>query len=77
MTIDAIYADGVFTPISPVGPNALPENQRVRLTVEPNPNSISADWIRELGEYHIELERKYGVFPDSTEIIRADRCRDA
>ena len=71
--IEAIYSDGVFEPITTV---ELPENQRVRIVVEHVEKLNVAEWLKAVNEFHRELESKYGLFPDSTEIIRTDRRRD-
>jgi predicted DNA-binding antitoxin AbrB/MazE fold protein len=71
--IDAIYTNGAFRPVGPVD---MPENQRVRLTVEPVDLAAIEKWraeIKALQEYQLA---KYGVFPDSTPDIAADRRRD-
>ncbi len=73
MIVDAIYADGVFKPVQSV---ALPENESVRITVESNSKLSSAEWMKRVREFRRKIEAKYGVLPDSTEVIRADRCRD-
>lgn len=78
-TIDAIYQGGVFRPISSVD---LPENQPVRLEIvtasEPAPDHIALAraWLDGMRRGRKELFDKYGIFPDSTELIREDRNRD-
>ena len=73
-TIDAIYSGGVFKPIDSI---VMAENQRVRLTIEPNnPQKNVAEWLEEVRAFHRQLESQHGIFPDCTEIIRADRYRD-
>jgi len=71
-TVEAIYEDGVF---KPVGPIALPEKQRVQLDIRP----LDADalaWFAEMRQARERLAAKYGLFPDSTPDIAADRRRD-
>ena len=71
--IDAVFADGVFRPLGPVG---LPENQRVKLTVEPAtlPPAV-AEWLA-LAAAHRERLRAEGVpVIDSTPVIAEGRRR--
>jgi predicted DNA-binding antitoxin AbrB/MazE fold protein len=68
-TLEAIYAGGVFRPVDPV---SLPENQRVRLTVEPVP---TANWLDAVREFQRQVVANHGVLPDSTPDIAADRRR--
>jgi hypothetical protein len=70
-TIDAEYVDGQFRPLSGV---TLPENARVRLTVQPLPTW--EEWMARVAKHREELFAKYGYFTDSAEIIAADRRRD-
>jgi predicted DNA-binding antitoxin AbrB/MazE fold protein len=68
-TVEAIYTGGVFKPIDPV---TIPENQRVRLTIEPvDPTS----WLNAVQEFQRQLVASHGVLPDSTPDIAADRRR--
>jgi predicted DNA-binding antitoxin AbrB/MazE fold protein len=68
-TVEAIYSGGVFKPIEPL---TLPENQRVRLTVEP----VSAvGWLDAVREFQRQVVANHGVLPDSTPDIAADRRR--
>jgi predicted DNA-binding antitoxin AbrB/MazE fold protein len=68
-TVEAIYAGGVFKPIDPV---PLPENQRVRLTVEP---VDTTGWLEAVREFQRKVVASHGVLPDSTPDIAADRRR--
>jgi predicted DNA-binding antitoxin AbrB/MazE fold protein len=68
-TVEAIYAGGVFKPIDPV---TIPENQRVRLTIEP---VDATDWLAAVREFQRQLVASHGVLPDSTPDIAADRRR--
>ena len=61
MTIDAIYAGGVFKSLESVG---VAENQRVRLAVEPA--GPAGDWFAEAAALRQRLFEKYGLFSDST-----------
>ena len=71
--IDAVYANGTFRPVGPVD---LPENQRVRLTVEKVDTVAVEKWLAEMKALRDQQIAKYGVFPDSTPLIAADRRRD-
>jgi predicted DNA-binding antitoxin AbrB/MazE fold protein len=71
-SVEAIYASGVFKPLGEVD---LPENQRVRLVVEPlSPVAVGA-WLAEVAEFQRRLIANHGVLPDSTPEIAADRRR--
>jgi predicted DNA-binding antitoxin AbrB/MazE fold protein len=71
--VDAVYANGAFRPIGPVD---LLENQRVRLTVEKVDPVAVENWLAEMKVLRDYQLAKYGVFPDSTPDIAADRRRD-
>jgi predicted DNA-binding antitoxin AbrB/MazE fold protein len=71
--IEAVFADGVFKPLSGV---SLPENQRVRIGVEPISATDPMDWFRGVQEHHRRLLEQHGPFPDSTIDIAEDRERD-
>ena len=72
-TVEAIYSGGVFKPLDQV---TIPENQRVRLTIEPTEPSDSADWLDAVREFQGRILASHGVLPDSTSEIAADRRRD-
>ena len=72
-TVDAIYSGGVFKPLDQV---KIPENQRVRLTIEPTERSDSSDWLDAVREFQGRILASHGVLPDSTSDIAADRRRD-
>ena len=71
--IDAVFTHGTFQPVGPVD---LPENQRVRLTVEKVDMTAVEKWQAEAKAFRDELFSKYGFLPDSTPDIAADRRRD-
>ncbi len=71
-TVEAVYSSGVFKPLGEV---ALAENQRVRLTIETHEGSPIAAWVDAAREFQRKLTAKYGVLPDSTPEIAADRRR--
>ncbi len=71
-TVEAIYASGVFKPLEQV---ALGENQRVRLTIEALPPSLSSEWLDSVQEFQRRLQAVHGMLPDSTPDIAADRRR--
>jgi predicted DNA-binding antitoxin AbrB/MazE fold protein len=70
--IEAIYQDGVF---KPVGQVALPQNQRVRLTVEPVSGAEVLAWLEEVREVQRPIFAARGFLPDSTPGIAEDRRR--
>ena len=69
--VDTIDRNGVFNPLEVV---ALPENQRVRLSV--HPLEAEADvrvWLTRVQQRRINVER--GYYPDSAADIAEDRRR--
>ena len=70
--VDAIYQNGVFKPLQDVG---LPENQRVRLSVQPVEASDARTWLARVEERHQRIIAERGYFPDSTPDIAEDRRR--
>jgi predicted DNA-binding antitoxin AbrB/MazE fold protein len=71
--VEAVYTDGVFRPLGDI---KLPENQRVRLHIEPLGKSDVQAWLDEVREFQKRIVAQRGYFPDSTMDIAADRCRD-
>jgi len=70
--VDAIYQDGVFKPLQTV---ELPENRRVRLSIQPlEPNNVRA-WLDEVRQFQQRLIAERGYFPDSALDIAEDRQR--
>jgi predicted DNA-binding antitoxin AbrB/MazE fold protein len=73
--VDAIYQNGVFKPLQELG---LPENQRVRLSVQPvEAGDVQAwrAWLVRVEERHQRIIAERGYFPDSTPDIAEDRRR--
>ena len=70
--VDAIYQDGVFRPLGPVG---LEENQRVALCVEPIPKEDALAWAERVSRTREAAATHCGILPDSTLDIAADRMR--
>ena len=70
--VDAIYQNGVFKPLQDVG---LPENQRVRLSVQPVEAGDVRAWLAEVHELQQRIIAERGYFPDSTLDIAEDRRR--
>lgn len=67
--IDAVFADGAFRPVVPV---ELPENQRVRLTVEPaGPPPVVADWLALAAAHRERLRAEGAAEHDTTPEVRA------
>jgi predicted DNA-binding antitoxin AbrB/MazE fold protein len=71
MTVEAVYSNGVFTPLSEV---AIRENERVRLEILPAPQDVEA-WLTNMDELHREIIARSGILPDSTPDIAEDRLR--
>ena len=70
--VDAIYQNGVFKPLQDVG---LPENQRVRLSVQPVEVDDVRAWLAEVQELQQRIIAQRGYFPDSAADIAEDRRR--
>lgn len=70
--VEAIYRHGVFEPLAPV---ELPEDQRVRLNIEPVPNHALQAWLEEAQALQQDIIKQHGVLPDSAPDIAADRLR--
>lgn len=70
--IEAIYQGGVFKPLQNV---SLPENEHVRLNIEPITMDQTAEWLKNIRILQNEIIAKRGYFPDSTPDIAADRAR--
>jgi predicted DNA-binding antitoxin AbrB/MazE fold protein len=71
--VDAIYRNGVFNPLGVV---ALPENQRVRLSVHPleADNDVRA-WLARVQQRQRRIVSLRGYYPDSAADIAEDRRR--
>ena len=72
LSIQAIYAGGVFRPLEQV---TLQENQHVTLTIEGAAAPRAVSWLEAAKEFQRQLIAQHGVFPDSTPEIAADRRR--
>jgi len=70
--IEAVYQDGVFKPMEEV---ALPQNQRVRLTVETVPGGEVLAWLAQVRKVQESIIATRGILPDSTPGIAEDRLR--
>lgn len=70
--VDAVYENGVFRPLGPV---SLRENQRVVVCVEPPTKEDAMAWIKRVSQAREEAASRYGILPDSTIDIAADRLR--
>jgi predicted DNA-binding antitoxin AbrB/MazE fold protein len=70
--VDAIYQNGLFKPLQDVG---LPENQRVRLSVQVVEATDVQAWLARIEERHQRIIAERGYFPDSTLDIAEDRRR--
>lgn len=70
--IEAIYQNGVFKPLEGV---RLPENQRVRLSVQPLEARDAKAWLAGVQQRQQQIIAERGYFPDSTTDIAEDRKR--
>ena len=70
--IEAVYQDGVFKPMGEV---ALPQNQRVRLTVESVSRNELLEWLETMRKIQQPIFDRQGFLPDSTPDIAEDRRR--
>ena len=70
--IDAIFRHGVFEPMEPVN---LPEEQRVRLSVEMADKEPYEVWLERVRKRQAEIYQRQGFLPDSALEIAEDRAR--
>jgi predicted DNA-binding antitoxin AbrB/MazE fold protein len=70
--VEAIYHDGVFQPVQD---EKLPENQRVRLSIEPVEAADVMAWLADVQEMQKRVVAERGYFPDSAVSIAEDRMR--
>jgi predicted DNA-binding antitoxin AbrB/MazE fold protein len=70
--VDAVYQDGVFKPLQTV---ELPENRRVRLSIQPVEADNVRAWLDEVRQFQQRLIVERGCFPDSALDIAEDRRR--
>ena len=61
--VEAVYHNGVFKPLQDVG---LPENQRVRLSIQAIETGNVRAWLAEVQELQQHIIAERGYFPDST-----------
>jgi predicted DNA-binding antitoxin AbrB/MazE fold protein len=72
-TVEAIFENGVFKPVTPV---ALPEKQRVQIDVRPVTAFDLTSWLAQTQKRQRAIVARGGVLQDSTLDIAADRRRD-
>ena len=70
--VNAIYQNGVFKPLQEV---ALPENQQVRLSVQPVDASDVRAWLARIQQRRQRFVEEHGCFTDSAADIAEDRRR--
>jgi predicted DNA-binding antitoxin AbrB/MazE fold protein len=70
--VEAVYRHGVFQPLGPVH---LPDEQRVRLSIEPSVGYTPQSWLGEVQKLQADVIQRQGPLPDSTADIAADRLR--
>ena len=71
-SIDAIYRHGVFEPLEEVN---LPDDQRVRLSIETASDSAPTIWLEQIRKLQAEPLGRHGPLPDSARDIATDRLR--
>lgn len=71
-SIDAVFTNGVFKPLGEV---SIPENQRVRLTIETVGSGDVSAWLNSVSDFQKQVIASHGVLPDSAPDIAADRRR--
>ena len=70
--VDAIYQNGVFKPLQDV---KLPDNQRVRLSIQLLDAADVRAWLAGVQEMQKRIIAERGYFPGSTPDIAEDRRR--
>jgi predicted DNA-binding antitoxin AbrB/MazE fold protein len=70
--VDAIYQNGVFKPLQDV---RLPDNQRVRHSIQPLDADYVRAWLADVQETRKRIIAERGYFPDSALDIAEDRRR--
>jgi predicted DNA-binding antitoxin AbrB/MazE fold protein len=70
--VEAIYRHGVFEPLEPVN---LPEEQRVRLSVEAAGAETPLEWLERVKKRQAEIFQREGFLSDSALDIAEDRAR--
>ncbi len=70
--VEAIFQNGVFKPL---GELSFPENQRVRLSIQPLEARDAQAWLARVQERQRRIIAERGYFPDSTPDIAEDRRR--
>jgi predicted DNA-binding antitoxin AbrB/MazE fold protein len=69
---DPSYQNGVFKPLQDV---RLPDNRRVRLSIQPLEGADVRAWLAEVQEMRQRIIAERGCFPDSAPNIAEDRRR--
>ncbi len=69
-SVEAVFTNGIFKPLGNV---SIPENQRVRLSIEPIASEEVSEWLDSVRAFQKQLIAQHGIFPDSTAEIAADR----
>ena len=70
--VDAIFQNGVFQPLQTV---QLPDQQRVRLSVQSLANRDVAGWLARVRQLQQRIIAHCGCLPDSAPDIAEDRRR--
>jgi predicted DNA-binding antitoxin AbrB/MazE fold protein len=71
--VEAVFQGGMFKPLGRV---MLPENQLVRLSIEPIARQEAKAWLDSMEALHNQVIVARGILPDSAPDIAADRVRD-
>jgi predicted DNA-binding antitoxin AbrB/MazE fold protein len=70
--VEAIFQNGIFKPLEEV---QLPDNQRVRLSVQSIEAVDTRNWLEEVQQMRQRIIAQRGYFPDSSHDIAEDRWR--
>ncbi len=70
--VEAVFQNGIFKPLQEV---QLPDNQRVRLSVQPVEAENIEAWLEKVQQIRQRIIAQRGYYPDSSLDIAEDRRR--